>query len=511
MESIDTGSGCQWPTEDSSKWVNARSVVVYDKYSRPRTELNGEKQQTTTIYHPRRNKPVATIINADYRESGVFTCDYEENDDSITEYFDYENYWKKGDGTFELTDLITHFGEKSLQILSGIALSNVFSVEGGMSYYFNVYTKVLKDTLKLYVYHGTGVKSSWPPGTITFESPEITLIGECDWKLQTVKVNVPAGNNRFVKIAIGNTYDTTDSAYSYIDDIRFYPEDALVQSFYYDAKYGNLLNEVDENNNSVKYEYNELGLLIKKRNDEKIMTDKFEYGIGGLAEHNITILDLPEKDSLYPSVIPLKWSVTGGFFRVNIYFTLNNQRTWHLLKKGILIDQDSVYEYTCNVPYYIALESDSCFLKVASADSPMEEGFFDISKQFKIKPNKFVITFPDTSDTVEEWQMVPIEWWYSGLPITSDIEIKYSINGDTTNWYDIAITQNDSNHIWYPPNVVKYYDTLPASCVIQISGTTDSLSADVKSFSNSFTIKNARSFIRRVIHNVKNRIFLFRY
>jgi YD repeat-containing protein len=67
-------------------------------------------------------------------------------------------------------------------------------------------------------------------------------------------------DNGYVEITIGNQ----GSVDFYVDDIRFYPDDALIKTFYYAQDINKPITFVDENDKAMYFKYDPFGRLIEK-------------------------------------------------------------------------------------------------------------------------------------------------------------------------------------------------------------------------------------------------------
>ena len=91
------------------------------------------------------------------------------------------------------------------------------------------------------------------------------------WQRVIGEFQVPTGTS-YISIDLGNTSPTGQDAY--FDDIRVIPSDANMKSFVYDQQTQRLMSELDENNYSTFYEYDQEGGLIriKKETERGVFT-----------------------------------------------------------------------------------------------------------------------------------------------------------------------------------------------------------------------------------------------
>jgi hypothetical protein len=88
------------------------------------------------------------------------------------------------------------------------------------------------------------------------------------WKRVEARFRTGTSGNQTIQIAVTGQIN--------IDDLRIHPFDAQMKSFVYDPRSTRLMAELDENNFSTFYEYDDEGVLIrvKKETERGIMTIK---------------------------------------------------------------------------------------------------------------------------------------------------------------------------------------------------------------------------------------------
>ena len=102
-----------------------------------------------------------------------------------------------------------------------------------------------------------------PATDVTFYPSGAIIDG---WQRIIGEFTVPS-DAEFIQINLNNISNATDS---YFDDIRILPSKANMKSFVYDQKTQKLMAELDENNYSTFYEYdNEGGLVRVKKETER--------------------------------------------------------------------------------------------------------------------------------------------------------------------------------------------------------------------------------------------------
>jgi len=125
-----------------------------------------------------------------------------------------------------------------------------------------------QDTLKFVAEHRKLEKTEpgWPirKDSLTFPIGygTVKMIPESDHKWQFVEMEIPAFSTDewFVRVWIGNDKSPIDCN---ITDIRFYPKDAMVSTYYYDYKIGVQIAVVDQNNNATYSKYDQFGRITE--------------------------------------------------------------------------------------------------------------------------------------------------------------------------------------------------------------------------------------------------------
>jgi hypothetical protein len=268
------------PQQGGTNWLKNAGVGSVDKYCRPKTTLNAKNVPTTIFMHPYSNTVMAEVKNADYRECGVFTCDYDLNKEG---FFDKENSWAHQDGTpptgsiCRVDNANPHFGQQSLYVKNAKAAARKVAVNSPTAkitwsaWVRPVNTNPIRFAASI-VANGVGNTN------ICYDYLYNTTNGLIADKWQLVKftidVSKPSGNQILpaefdgvgddgIYIWVGN-HPGEPQAEFYIDDIRIYPKNALVTTTYYDQKWYQPILSVDANNNpSQKVEYDEFGRAVR--------------------------------------------------------------------------------------------------------------------------------------------------------------------------------------------------------------------------------------------------------
>ncbi|MFC1476807.1 RHS repeat domain-containing protein [Fibrobacterota bacterium] len=229
-------------------------------------------------------------------------------------------------------------------------------------------------------------------------------------------------------------YGAPNGGEIYIDDIRFYPEDALVNSYYYDQELGVPVTFVNANNKVHRYEYDKFGRLVKIFNNAGDLVKKAEYH---MEQSRIRIIE-PFGNHGYCNgePLPIKWEAIGTY-PVNIEFSYNNGVDWMLLTPQPVqtVNPYCGYgEYFWDIPDVIV--SNECFVKIKYEDPTLPSDWEAFSGKFVIVAGQIRVKKPDAGEIYWIWGNNPIEWEYCGAAM-DEVTVEYSFNGGTT-WYPIA-------------------------------------------------------------------------
>jgi len=244
-----------------------RSVVARGKLLE--SSVQGGTLAQSTFYRNDIGKSMGQALNAGYLESGVFTCDYDLNQDG---YFDKESGWERGsynDGlTSEnpmvmLTTKTTHFGQRSVHVKNAYGPTRNFRLEQDRNYVFSAWVKKGSGDVKLSGDYRRRSKSeadfSWPITNIKtmnkgFASGEIRANGTGEWEM--LELTIPAkadlgaedweNYEYFARVYAG----APEGGECWVDDIRFFPTDAQVATTYYDTLWQKPIIDVDPNGNT---------------------------------------------------------------------------------------------------------------------------------------------------------------------------------------------------------------------------------------------------------------------
>lgn len=214
--------------------------------------------------------PIGEVRNGSFAEASVFTGDYKAGLHSS--YWDHQSGWMKGnepDGgqswvTLNDDSAHTHYGQKSIHVKSHYAAGRRSRVYPGKAYFMSAWVKVVSGAIQMktdFRYCPMADTVDWPdvslatastPGVIAADS--ITA-AQCNgqWKLMTLEIPadstalLTSGLAWYAQAWVGT--DPGKTLEAYVDDVRFYPADALVTSTFYDMKWRKPMLSVDANGN----------------------------------------------------------------------------------------------------------------------------------------------------------------------------------------------------------------------------------------------------------------------
>ena len=324
--SIDFANFIHTPNASNPNWQLTGTIDKYSAASDVLQTTNALGISSTVVYSSANNLPIGSIANATFYESGVFTCDYDQNQNN---YLDYSNGWEKYTiGIISPTVLVPHFGEQTLRIVNGAGTCRNFKVRSNITYEFSAWVKVGASqtaTLNAELRTGATTVPHWPmaAGDISFVSlfPAVVQGPTTGWKLVKMTMTIPAGDQYYVRAYISGTD-------AYADDIRFAPKNAMVTSTYYDAKWRQPILSVDANNNpSQQITYDTWGRPIEWRKIDKSnpavtqLVSKKEYHLMSQKPYLFTNM----KFIMNSSSITISWDGGYSMPSVNVKYTVKAQ------------------------------------------------------------------------------------------------------------------------------------------------------------------------------------------
>lgn len=357
-----------WPISCSVDWIKKSEIEKVDKFSRPQYELDAwgvsdnSMVPNTAIFHPRLNAVCGIVQNGSYNECGVFTCDYDEQDPQNENYFDYPNGWEKGQtypgGVIEVTNTDKHFGYECVHVKNSLGPWKSLTINPSKSYIFSAWIKPITEGVPIMAY------PSYHNGQQVTTAFTLTGMTKNQWNF--VQKTITSGslqsaglqNGDVMQIWIGNNANAPtvstggeSMAEFYIDDIRFYPSDAHVTTYYYDQALGVPITFVDENENTKKFAYDAFGRLTTVMNNagQIVKTAVYSSGSPSTATGTIRILTPTNNATLVRSIgntLPITWITYGTVGNVSLKYSTDEKLTW----TSIATDQPNNGAYAWVLP-----------------------------------------------------------------------------------------------------------------------------------------------------------------
>jgi hypothetical protein len=235
-------------------WVLQGSIDSYNANGRTTQTSDALLVSGATVYSGLNSLPVASVANAKYAECAFYTCDHSP-----------DNGWTLGAGG-SMSAVKKHFGDSCVYVNNNWGpTKNVDGFSTAKDYIFSAWVYPLNgNTISLSVEKRIGGTHTGDLGQgFTF------ALGEQNkWHLRTVKISSSqlAGMNPgadYLRIHV--SANPGSGAQFYVDDIRFYPDDALATTSYYDDTLAVPLLTVDANDiPSHRLTYDGYGRVVKE-------------------------------------------------------------------------------------------------------------------------------------------------------------------------------------------------------------------------------------------------------
>jgi hypothetical protein len=329
------------PETRGAAWKYAGGVTRYDQYTRPIETAQskgsgGGRIMSSVIYGYNGLLPIASVNNANFKECGAFTCDYEK--DVIVNgvnYFDFPNGWQKGGGLLT-GDGTKHFGERCVKLVDNLGPTRISRIDPTRDYVASAWVKVTGKLLIVAQYcNYTGTDDNiFPIPTNQLSNCDYAqdskLVESNGGKWQYVELPIKASKKSHtniskpcIKLMFSNSPSNSPSEIktlgniAYMDDLRFYPNDAQATTTYYDATWRMPITTVGvDGKPSQRVVYGGFGRPVRwykyKVGDHDILqlAKEQEYHLMGPAPHTPSS-PYPADGQLLPSnQVTLTW--TGG-------------------------------------------------------------------------------------------------------------------------------------------------------------------------------------------------------
>jgi hypothetical protein len=288
----------QFTGANDTSWKFLGGITRYNTFGSPvetQSLLRGSTYAySTTVLGTASNLPIGAVENANFRECGVFTCDYNLNEPGTPRnYFDKNNGWEIGvlnsppnSPVGIVCDSSPHFGQYSLRIAFGEGLMRNFKVRNNVAYMLSLWAKVDSGSLPVRVEYRSESSvspiSQWPVPYSSLNSAamvDTTAVGKTfgEWRLIKIPVRAVKGDTGWIRITVGFH---GANYIAYVDDVRFGPANSLISSTYYDQMSHLPILTVDANNQpGKKVTYDEFGrpaeiLKVDVTKNRGILADK---------------------------------------------------------------------------------------------------------------------------------------------------------------------------------------------------------------------------------------------
>jgi len=274
-----------YPTPVSPEWIKESRVKTIDRYGRALTLIDAEDKPFTLKYHPVMGRVVGKIDLASHDEAAVLTCDFDdlERDPNETAeengevkddgYYDFIEGWEKQQSV--LSTQRTHFGNKSVHVSivdgqNGGPAKGLDGVDKTKSYLFSAWVNPVTVNaanpicLAVEIWNEGGYVETVDQASETFTDLTVDLWQHVERSISSADLaNLDAGE--YIRIAVCSRVGAAAAAADfYVDDIRFYPDDAMITTYYYDQNLKLPITFVDVNHNARTYQYDVFGRLIAK-------------------------------------------------------------------------------------------------------------------------------------------------------------------------------------------------------------------------------------------------------
>lgn len=276
-------------SQNHTSW---RKVTANSAFSKPGMILEtehlkavGDTPVWSCVYYGHKNAlPVARAENARWGECAFLPCDYDnhEEEGGVT-YFDLENGWEKG-GSFLAVAPVQHFGDSVVWVESSNQgpTKQVGEIDPQRTYIFSawLYPNTVNETspVRMRVLKST---TQQDPGAA--DDHTITDLPAGRWTLHLRRITpdmmADMGAGDYLELRLSSDAGSD----FYVEDIRFYPADAMVSTVFYDTLWNKPVTEVDSRNHAVQTEYDARGRPVRTFERDAVgvatVLDTTEYGL----------------------------------------------------------------------------------------------------------------------------------------------------------------------------------------------------------------------------------------
>jgi hypothetical protein len=504
----------------NTDWLFTGGATRFGKYSSALESINSLSKYNTAILGHGGSYPIGSIANAKFEECGVFTCDYDNVENS---FFDMENGWRRGDFNEEnprltgaesrVCEEARHFGKKGVKVTNAFGPSRVFKLEKGKDYILSAWIQNVNGIVPLREHMVMGVdyrqrknaEGVWP--IEVYSSVERTTRG-CSGKVTAkpygnwnyVEMKIPASEDineadwnagyQFASVWVGVPHGAGNqqSATVYIDDIRFYPSKSLVATTYYDTYTLSPILTVDANNNpGNQVVYDGFGRPIEiwkltnaTFNNPQQLSQQEYYVMNGVSgSGTIKIITPNGGESLLANhTIRINWW-NKSLGDISIYFRKTSETNERLIK---IVKKASGYgSIEWRVPANIGGDYEFKVVNSNGNSIDVSDGIVRIYDTPAMPPLNGSISFLTNNEVKLSWQ---------GDSRSDRYEIFMGANGATptlqgtvTTASFVANFSRNQNYTWY----VKAYNTF---------GTGQSVNWNFSTVQRQFVKKSKNSIAR---------------
>lgn len=394
---------------NDSRWNSTGGITRYNSFGMAVETVDPYSVYSNTVYGTKALLPIGAIKNATSYESGIFTGDYNLDQDA---FFDKFNGWEQSVGNSNnitpcsvslVGGNLAHFGDSCVKVVNSFGPTRNCRLTKGRDYVFSAWVKAEAGVLYLGGDYRKILKSAdvvWPvtsfnssPNNGLFSTVGKSVTGPSSW--QKISLTIPVSKdlkdsnwtdyNWYARIFVG----TPSGGTAYIDDIRFHPIDAMATTTYYDSKWQQPVLAVDANNkpgNRVSYDNFGRPLIIHKIDasdpknpvKQKIVSKKQYHLLAARCE-----LLSPNGGEVLMAGDPaahIQWeasaSAPDALDGVNLYYSSDNGANWTLINTAGPIYRTDTAGRWGDCPWRIAsgLSSDTCLVQIRTESGEVLAG-----------------------------------------------------------------------------------------------------------------------------------------